>query len=202
MDINWIINQIIQNIPTILISIGISISGSWGLREFVDWLKQRNLQTQQADMQKSLQSKKAEIDRELEISKVQCQQDIQTHYLHMQLKTTTFYKAYPELHWAFKETEGAVYQLFYHSYRSHDETHKIWCTLTKKLAEHSIFLDDTLRDACVIAKDILMSGIELYSSIDEKNKKNLMNSISEKVDIVSNLMRAHLLEERVKIKTI
>jgi hypothetical protein len=78
MSIDWILNQILHiNLPTILVSIG----GSWGARELVDWLKRRNLQTQQADMQKHLQSQKAEIDRQLEITKTECQRDIQTQYL-------------------------------------------------------------------------------------------------------------------------
>lgn len=65
MEMVWIINQLTNiNIPTILLS----IAGSWGAREFVDWLKQRNLQAQQANMQKDLRFQKAEIDRELEIT--------------------------------------------------------------------------------------------------------------------------------------
>lgn len=192
METGWIINQIINiNIPTILLS----IASSWGLRELVDWLKQRNLQALQTDMQKDLQSQKAEIDRELETTKNQFQKELQTQYLQTQLKVSSMFKAYPELHWAFKETEGAVYQLFYHSFQTQNETHKVWCALTKKLAEHSLFLPDNLREACVTAKDILMSGIRSYDSIDATAKDSLMASIHEKVDIVSDLMRTHLLEE-------
>lgn len=99
MIIDWIVTQVLQvlhiNIPTILAS----LCGSWGIREIVDLVKRRNLQTQQAGMQKNLQSQKAEIDRQLELTKTECQRDIQT-----QLKTASLYKVYPELHRALKET--------------------------------------------------------------------------------------------------
>lgn len=199
MNTDWIMSQILHiNIPTILVSIG----GSWGIRELVDWLKRRNLQTQQADMQKNLQSQKAEIDRQLEIAKTECQRDIQTHYLQTQLKTASLYKAYPELHWALKEAEGSVYQLFYHSTGRQDETRRVWCALTKKLAEHSLFLDDTLRDACIVAKDLLMEGIRSYDSMDDATKKALMDSIHEKVNVVTNLMRAQLLGDGVELPNV
>lgn len=192
MEIDWIVNQFTNiNIPTILLS----IASSWGVKEFADWIKQRNLQILQADMQKNLQSQKAEIDRELEIIKTQFQKELQTQYLQTQLKITSFFKVYPELHWAFKETEGAIYQMFYHSFQTQDETYKIWCTLTKKLAEHSLFLPEDLRNACVIAKDTLLSGIRSHSSMDSNAKDSIMTAIHEKVEIVSNLMRTHLLEE-------
>lgn len=166
-----------------------------GARELVDWLKQRNLQTLQGDMQKDLQSQKAEIDRELEITKTEFQKELQTQYLQTQLKISSLFKAYPELHWAFKETEGAVFQMFYHSFQTQDETYKVWCTLTKKLAEHSLFLPEDLRNACVIAKDTLMSGIRSHSSMDSNVKDSIMNTIHEKVEIVSDLMRKHLLDD-------
>ena len=125
---NWFLDQMSNiNIPTVLLSLG----GSWGLREIVNWIKNRNLQTQQGEVQKHLQSQKAEIDRQLEVTKKECQREIQTHYLQTQLKTSSLYKAYPELHWSFKETEGSVYQLFYHSWPQSD-TNRIWCGLTKK----------------------------------------------------------------------
>ncbi len=199
MDFNWVLGQILSvNIPTVFVSLG----SSWGLRELVDWIKNRNLQTQQGEVQKYLQSQKAEIDRQLEITKSEYQRDIQTHYLQTQLKTASLYKAYPELHWALKETEGSVYQLFYHSIGRQDETHRVWCSLTKKLAEHSLFLDDALRDACVVAKDLLMDGIRSYASMDKEAKDSLMDSIHKKVEVVSNLMRARLLEDGVELPNV
>lgn len=199
MNIDWIISQVLHiNIPTILLSIG----GSWWAKEFVDWLKSRNLQKQQANMQKSLQKQKAEIDRQLETTKSEYQRDIQTHYLQTQLKTASLYKAYPELHWALKETEGSVYQLFYHSIGRQDETYRVWCGLTKKLAEHSLFLDDDLRDTCVIAKDLLMDGIRSYDSIDKAAKDFLMDNIHKKVEVVTNLMRAQLLKDGVEFPNV
>lgn len=192
MEIDWIVNQLTNiNIPTILLS----IAGSWGAREFIDWLKQRNLQAFQTDMQKNLQSQKAEIDRELEITKTQFQKELQTQYLQTQLKIASLFKAYPELHWAFKETEGAVYQLFHHSFQTQSETHKTWCALTKKLAEHSLFLPDTLKEACVAAKDTLMSGIRSHASMNTEEKDTFMNDIHKKIDIITALMSAHLLKE-------
>lgn len=78
MSLNWFLEQISNiNIPTVLLS----LCGSWGLREFLDWIKNRNLQTQQGEVQKHLQSQKAEIDRQLEVTKKNCQREIQTHYL-------------------------------------------------------------------------------------------------------------------------
>lgn len=195
MNMDWIISQILDiNIPTVLFSIG----GSWGVKEVVDWLKSRNLQKQQAGMQKNLQSQKALIDRQLEITKSEYQRDIQTHYLQTQLKTASLYKAYSESHWALKETEGSVYQLFYHSIVSQDEAHRVWCALTKKLAEHSLFFDDALQDACITAKDLLMEGIRSYASMDKDSKDSLMVSIHEKIEVVTNLMRTRLLEDDVE----
>ncbi len=190
---DWIIEQITSiNLPTIVVSMG----GSWGLRELVDWLKRRDLQTQQADMQKNLQLQKAEIDRELEITKAKCQREMQIDYLQTQLKTASLYKAYPELHWAFKEAEGSVYQLFYHSSGRQDETYKVWCGLTQKLAKHSLFLDEKLRLTCVTAKDALMSAIRSYDSIDTDEAKDvLMSDIHTQVDAVTTLMQAKLLDE-------
>jgi hypothetical protein len=192
MEIHWIINQLTNiNIPTILLS----FAGSWGARELVDWVKQRNLQALQANMQKELQSQKAEIDRELEITKTQFQKELQTQYLQAQLKISSLFKAYPELHWAFKETEGAVYQLFYHSFQTQSETHKVWCALTKKLAEHSLFLPDNLKEACVAAKDTLMSGIQSHDSMNTEAKDLFMTDIHKKIDFVTGMMSAHLLKE-------
>jgi hypothetical protein len=199
MNTDWIMSQISHiNIPTVLASIG----GSWVIRELVDWLKRRNLQTWEADMHKKLQSQKAEIDHQLEITKTGCQRDIQTHYLQTQLKTASLYKAYPELHWALKEAEGSVYQLFYHSTGRQDETYRVWCALTKKLAEHTLFLNDTLRDACTVAKDLLMEGIRSYASMDDATKEALMDSIHEKVNVVTNLMRVQLLEDGVELPSV
>lgn len=199
MDFNWVLEQILSvNIPTVFVSLG----GSWGLRELVDWIKNRSLQTQQGEVQKYLQSQKAEIDHQLEVTKSEYQRDIQTHYLQTQLKTASLYKAYPELHWAFKETEGSVYQLFYHSSVGQNETYRVWCNLTKKLAEHSLFLDDTLRDACVVAKDLLMDGIRSHASMDKDAKDSLMDSIDKKVEVVSNLMRERLLEDGVELPNV
>lgn len=193
MKIYWIINQLTNiNIPTILLS----IVGSWGAKELVDWIKQRNLQALQANMQKELQSQKAEIDRELEITKTKFQRELQTQYLQTQLKISSLFKVYPELHVAFKETEGAVYQLFYHSFQTQSETHKVWCALTKKLAEHSLFLPDTLKEACVTAKDTLMSGIRSHASMNTEEKDSLMADIHNRIDALTGLMSAHLLKER------
>lgn len=195
----WVMNQILQiNIPTVIAF----ICGNWGAKELVGWLKNRNLQKQQGSMQRSLQKQKAEIDRQLEITKSEYQRDIQTHYLQTQLKTASLYKTYPELHWALKETEGSVYQLFYHSIGRQDATYGIWCGFTKKLAEHSLFLDDTLRDACVAAKDLLMDGIRSHDSMVKEAKDSLMDSIHKKVDVVTNLMRARLLEDRVEFPNV
>lgn len=191
---NWMVNQMLQvNLPTVLVS----VCGSWGLREFVDWLKRRNLQDQQAKIQEGLQLKKAEIDKDLENTKAKYQQEIQGHYLMTQLKATSFYKAYPELHWALKEAEGAVYQLFFHSFGDQKKTYKIWCDLTQKLAEHSLFLDDALRDACIVAKDTLMEGILSHVSMDENAKKCLMQVIHEQIDAITNLFKACLLKGKV-----
>ncbi len=196
MSVNEIILQILHNIPTILVSIG----GSWGLRECFDWLKRRNLQKQVEGIQKNLQSQQAKITLELEITKGQCQQEIQTHYLQTQLKTSSLYKSYPIVHRAFKEAEGSVYSLFCHSYGSQKEAYDVWCGLSQKLAEHSIFLNDSLRDACILAKDTLMNGIRSYASMDEGAKNTLMSTIHKQVDSVSGLMRALLLEEKTKIQ--
>lgn len=192
MEIDWIVNQLTNiNIPTIILS----FVGSWGAREFVDWLKQRNIQALQTEMQKDLQSQKAVIDRELEITKTQFQRELQTQYLQVQLKISSLFKAYPELNWAFKEAEGAVYQLFYHSFQTQSETHKTWCALTKKLAEHSLFLPDTLKEACVTAKDTLMLGIQSHASMSTEAKDVLMADIHKKIDIVTSLLSARLLKE-------
>ena len=195
MSLNWFLEQISNiNIPTVLLS----LCGSWGLREFVDWIKNRNLQTQQGEVQKYLQSQKAEIDRQLEVTKKECQREIQTHYLQTQLKTSSLYKAYPELHWALKETEGSVYQLFYHSWPQKD-THRIWCELTKKLAEHSLFLDNALCDACVVAKDLLLQGIRDHASMNDNAKDKLIADIHGKIEVVTNIMRRRLLEDDVDL---
>lgn len=54
------------------------------------------------------------------------------------------------------------------------KSHRVWCALTKKLTEHSLFLDDALRDACVVAKDLLMDGIRSHASMDKYSKDSLM----------------------------
>ncbi len=196
MNIEWFIYQIAHiNIPTILLSIG----GSWGAKEFVDWVKRRNLQKQQVDMQKDLQLQKADFDRELESTKVRCQQEIQFHYLQTQLKITSLYKIYPELFSSFKIAEGSLYSLYYHTGGNQEKTRKELCSLTQCLAKHSLFLNKSLIDACIKAKDSLIEGINAYASMDQKAKDAFMIIIHEQVDKVRNLMRDHLLEKETNI---
>lgn len=193
--IDWIMSQILQiNLPTVFASIG----GYWLTREFFDLLKHRNLQKQQTDMLKQLQLQKAAIDRDLELKKAEYQREIQAHYLNTQLKTTSLYKSLPDLHQAFKKAEGSVYQLFYHTNVSQSETYRVWCSLTQKLGEHSLFLDNHLKDACVDAKDRLMDCIRSHASLNEEAKETLISVVHAKVDHVTHLMKACLLKEELE----
>jgi hypothetical protein len=189
---DWIIDQVKHlNLLTLLISIG----GSWFLQAIFDWIKRRNLQKQQASIEESLQQLKAKIDCDLEATKVRYQKEIQAHYFETQLQVKTLFEAYPDLHLALKETEGLVYQTVYHSIAFKDEAHRSWCSLTQKLSKHSLFLDDDLRTKCIAAKDVLILAIQTCSNMDEKAKDALITDIHQKTDSVSNLMRSRLMEQ-------
>ena len=71
--------------------------------------------------------------------------------------------------------------------------------LTIKLAEHSLFLDDELKEACVEAKDILMEAIRSHSSMNQDSKTSLMEDIHKKIEKVTTLMRFQLLKDKINV---
>jgi len=176
----FITNQLGQiHFPTAVFS----IFSSSLITEVLDWFKKRNLQ-----------AKQAAHNAELEELKLQYQKEIQARYLQYQEKITSFYSVYPELHEAYKETEGLVYQLFHHSAAHKKEADKSWHTLNQKLTKHLLFLDKELEGHCIAAKNALRNALDRYDALDDKNRMMTLQKMSQEIDVVSNLMRARLIK--------
>ncbi len=178
---SWLIDQIqLIDVRTFLVTVITSSSFNF----IVDWIKSRNLQNQ-----------KAAIDRDLELTKLKYQQEIQTDYLKIQLKATTLYKIYPELHGAFKDVEGAIFQLFNGSITNEQSVAKDCIKLTQKLAEHLIFIDIDLAKQCIKAKDLIAQTLQSHQKLSPEDKQLMLNNIHEAIEAITNSMRLKLSAE-------
>ncbi len=197
--LDWF-NQL-NNLGIIGISIGSSlisyIAGSWIFKDIIDYFKKSRLQRNQNEAEKQLEKLKGEI-----------QKDIQAHYFATQMKATSIYKAYPEIFYLFKNVEGALYQCIeavanqgkgQKSQYHYQDGSKTWFTLTSKMAEHMLFIEDELRDLCIQAKDALAAQLYWYGTLPINTKipseeaKNRQTMFFEPIAKIRDLMRPCLM---------